>query len=404
MITLEEIYQGLASEFQAQTGQTAGGSSELAVRFYAVAAQLYSLYVQAEWTRRQCFPQTAQGEDLDKHAKLRGVTRRKAVKAQGTVRFYVDEARESDTQVPKDTVCMTAGGVRFVTDAAGVIPAGQAYCEVPVTAVEAGTAGNVGQGTIVYMALPPMGVAACANPGAISNGQDQEGDEALRQRVLATFQRLANGANNAFYRQTALSFDGVAAVTVLPRNRGVGTVDVVPAAQGGVPSQELLDALQDRFEQVREIACDVKVLAPTVQVVNVSVKLWAEEGRSFATVAGAVQGALERWFNGERLGQPLPRAQLISLIYGVEGVSNCQLTSPAEDLALTNVTLPVLGTLTIENGAAPAQEDPQPSEGAGGTGNDEGAGSGDGTESDEGAENSGGTQSADGTEGGGEGT
>ena len=189
----------------------------------------------------------------------------------------------------------------------------------------------------------------------------------------------------------------VAAGTVLPRNRGVGTADVVPAAQGGVPSQELLNALQDRFEQVREIACDVKVLSPTVQTVNVSVKLWAEEGRSFAIVAGAVQGVLEGWFNGERLGRPLPRAQLISLIYAVEGVSNCQLISPAEDLPLTNVTLPVLGTLTIENGAAPAQEDPQPPQGAGGTENDESSGSG-GTGSDEGAENSGGT------EGGGEGT
>ena len=116
MITLEEIYQGLAGSFQALTGQAAGGSSELAVRFYAVAAQIYSLYVQAEWTRRQCFPQTAQGEDLDKHASLRGVTRRKATQAAGTVRFYVDEARETDMTVPAGTVCMTAGGVRFATD------------------------------------------------------------------------------------------------------------------------------------------------------------------------------------------------------------------------------------------------------------------------------------------------
>lgn len=353
MITLEEIYQGLASEFQAQTGQSAGGSSELAVRFYAVAAQIYSLYVQAEWTRRQCFPQTAQGEDLDKHAKLRGLIRRKAVQAEGTVRFYVDQARETDTEVPKDTVCMTAGGVRFLTAAAGVIPAGETYCEAPVIAAEAGTSGNVGQGTIVYMALPPLGVAACANPEALSNGQDQEGDEALRQRVLATFQRLANGANNAFYHQTAMSFDGVAAVTVLPRSRGVGTVDIVPAARGGVPSRELLEALQNHFSRVREIACDVKVLAPTVTAVDVSVKLWSREGWSFDAVAGAVRDRLEGWFNGERLGQPLPRAQLISLIYAVDGVANCRLAAPAADLPLSNVTLPVLGRLTIENGAAP---------------------------------------------------
>lgn len=355
MITLEEIYQGLASEFQARTGQTAGSSSELAVRFYAVAAQMYSLYVQAEWTRRQCFPQTAQGEDLDKHAALRGVFRREAVPAVGTVRFYVDEARETDTEVPAGTVCMTAGGVRFLTDKAGTVPAGQLYCELPVTAAVAGTQGNVGQGAIVYMALPPTGIVACANPEPLSNGQDQEEDEPLRSRVLATFQRLANGANTAFYRQAAMSFNGVAAVTVLPRNRGVGTVDIVPAAPGGVPGDALVSALQDYFDGVREIACDVKVLKPTVQTVNVSVQLWVEEGREFAEVAGAVRDRLEGWFNGERLGQPLPRAQLVSLIYAVDGVANCILAAPEADLPLSSVVLPVLGELAIVDGGAPAQ-------------------------------------------------
>ena len=350
MITLEEIYQGLAAQFQAQTGQSAGGNSELAVRFYAVAAQLYSLYVQAEWTRRQCFPQTAQGEELDKHAKLRGVTRRMAAPAAGTVRFYVDRAGETATEVPRGTVCMTAGGLRFTTDTDGAVAPGELFCEVEVTAVEAGTAGNVGQGTIVYMALPPAGIVACANPEPLAGGREQEEDEALRERVLATFTRLANGANNAFYHQAAMSFDGVAAVTVLPRNRGVGTVDVVPAAQGGVPDQALLAAIQDYFDRVREIAVDVKVLPPTVETVDVSVTLWVQEGRDYGEVAAAVRQRLEGWFNGERLGRPLPRAQLISLIYGVDGVANCRLAAPAADLSLDNVTLPVLGELSIAGG------------------------------------------------------
>ncbi len=371
MITLEEIYQGLAGSFQALTGQAAGGSSELAVRFYAVAAQIYSLYVQAEWTRRQCFPQTAQGEDLDKHASLRGVTRRKATQAAGTVRFYVDEARETDMTVPAGTVCMTAGGVRFATDRDAFVPAGELWCEAPVTAVQAGAAGNVGQGAIVYMALPPTGIVACANPEALSDGQDEESDEALRERVLATYQRLANGANNAFYRQTAMSFNGVAAVTVIPRSRGVGTVDVVPAGQGGVPDQALLDTLQDHFNRVREIACDVKVVPPTVAKVDVSVELWAKEDRIFDEVALAVRDRLESWFNGERLGQPMPRAQLISLIYSVDGVANCRLASPEADLPLNSVTLPVLGALNISDGSAGAEPE-------GGPGNEstEGGGAG----------------------------
>ena len=39
---------------------------------------------------------------------LRGISRRKAVPAAGTVRFYVDQAGETATQVPQGTVCAAA--------------------------------------------------------------------------------------------------------------------------------------------------------------------------------------------------------------------------------------------------------------------------------------------------------
>ena len=353
-MSIEEIYQQMVQTVQRETGLTLAGDGDMAVRLYAVAAQVYGLYVQAEWVGRQCFPQTAQGEDLDKHAQIRGVTRRQAAKAEGTIRFYVDEVQETEVEIPAGTVCMTAGGVRFVTTQAAAVAPGALYAQAPVEAVEAGTAGNVGAGTIVYMSLPPVRIVACANPEPFTSGLDQEGDDSLRERVLATYRRLANGANSAFYRQAAMSFPEVAAVTVLPKNRGVGTVDIVPAARGGAPSQGLLAEMQRYFDQVREIAVDVKVSAPTVETVNLSLKLWAEEGQDFDAVSEAVGEVLAAWFNGERLGRPLPRAQLTSLVFAVDGVANCQILQPAADLELSGVTLPVLGTVTIANGGAAA--------------------------------------------------
>ena len=58
MKTVDEIYGELAAAFAGATGQTAGQDGDMAVRLYAVAAQVYALYVQADWTARQCFPQT----------------------------------------------------------------------------------------------------------------------------------------------------------------------------------------------------------------------------------------------------------------------------------------------------------------------------------------------------------
>ena len=72
-MSVEEIYQGMMADFARRTGLEASGAGDLAVRMYAVAAELYSLQVQSDWVARQCFPQTATGEYLDRHAALRGL-------------------------------------------------------------------------------------------------------------------------------------------------------------------------------------------------------------------------------------------------------------------------------------------------------------------------------------------
>lgn len=348
MKTVDEIYGEMAAVFAARTGMEAGTGGDLAVRLYAVAAQVYGLYLQAEWTKRQCFPQTAQGEYLDLHAALRGIERKGAAKAEGSIRFSVPAAAQSELSIPAGTVCMTAGLVRFETTEDAVLAAGTTYADAPARALEAGSAGNAAAGSILTMAVAPVGVAACSNPAAFSGGTDAEDDESLRARVLATFRRLANGANAAYYEQTAMAFEEVAAVTVLPRKRGTGTVDVVIATRTGVPDAALLERVEEKLEKAREIAVDVAVSAPVTQTVDVSVRVKAAENRDGAQVRGAVKQAVQGWFTGERLSGPVLRAELGRVVYAVEGVENYAVTAPAADVAAAAGTLPVLGTLTVE--------------------------------------------------------
>lgn len=347
-MTVEEIYQELMADFARRTGLETSGAGDLAVRMYAVAAELYSLHVQGDWVARQCFPQTASGEYLDRHAALRGLERRQAARAEGSLRFSVDAAQSTDLTISVGTVCMTAGLIRFETVEDAVLPAGECQVDVPARAVEPGSTGNVGSGTVLSMAVAPVGVSRVTNPAPFAGGIDEEGDEALRERVLETFQRLPNGANAAFYQQGALSFTGVAAAQVIPRSRGVGTVDVVIATEAGLPDEELLSQVRAWFEERREIAVDVAVLAPTVKTVNVTVKVKAREGRDAAVVRQAVKSALSAWFTGARLGKDLLRAQLGGVVYGVEGVENYAITLPAADVAVAVNELPRLGTLTVE--------------------------------------------------------
>ena len=346
-MTAEEIYEQMVDLFQKETGLTLSSGGDMAVRLYAVASQIYALYVQADWVNRQCFPQTAVEDYLDLHAQLRGLTRREAAAAAGVIRFETDSAAGTDLVVAAGTVCMTAGGVRFETTQEGILPGGSLYVDVPGRAMEPGSAGNVSPGTILTMSVPPMGIARCSNPEAFSGGTDDEGDESLRGRILDSYKRLPNGANIAYYEQQALSFDQVAAAQVLARRRGIGTVDLVVATTQGIPDEQLLEQLADYFESRREIAVDVDVLAPTPLSVNVSAAVAAKDGYDADEVCGAVEDALQGWFTGERLGTPVLLAQLGQLIYSVDGVDNYRISAPAADVAVELDQLPQLGSLVV---------------------------------------------------------
>ena len=108
-----------------------------------------------------------------------------------------------------------------------------------------------------------------------------------------------------------------------------------------------MQAVQDHFDSVREIAVDVEVLEPEVETVDVAVTLTVKAGYDFDDVAQAVEDALQGWFTGERLGWPVLRAQLTALLFQVDGVANCVLTQPAADVAADSVTLPQLGQVTV---------------------------------------------------------
>ena len=321
-----EIYEQMRGTFAQRAGFVPSEGCDSAVRLYALAAELQSLLMQADWVLDQSFPQTAQGTYLDYHAETRGITRAAAEKAAGTLRFAAADKVTAACPIEKGTVCMTAEGVRFETTEDAAIAVGNQWVDVPAQAVEAGAGGNVIAGTVTLLSAMPVGVVQCTNPTAFSGGCDAESDETLRGRVLASYQRLPNGANAAYYEQEAMRYPGVAAAKAVGRARGIGTVNVVIATHAGVPDAALLAA---------------------VETVAVTVALKAAPGYTFAEVKAGAQSALEALFTGELLGKSVTTARLLTLLCGVGGVENVHLTAPAADVAVGSTELPMLGTVTI---------------------------------------------------------
>lgn len=276
------------------------------------------------------------------------MSRLPARRAEGTLRFLLQGASGTDLTIPQGTVCLTAGGTAFATTQAAVLSAGSLWVDVPAQAVQPGPAGNVPTGVVRALSLAPVGVAACTNPTPFTGGREEEADEALRARILATYQSTANGTNSAYYAREALAVPGVAAVKVLPRNRGLGTVDVIIAAADGMPEQSLVNQVQEDLESKREIAVDVSVQAPEAVPVHLILSVQAQEGVMPDVVIQRVKDSMETWFDGSMLARNLLLVEIAQRIYQVEGVANYRIDGPVNDVLVEGSQLPVLGSLSVE--------------------------------------------------------
>lgn len=345
--TIDELYKEMLSCFGQRSGYVPNASCDLAARLYAAAAQIQGLYTQAQWVLEQCFPQSAQGAYLERHAALRGLYRGVATRAAGVLRFGTAEVADTDLTIEAGTVCMTEEGIRFVTTEDAVLSAGSLYADAPALAMEPGRSGNVAPGTVTILSAMPIAIRACTNPDAFSGGDDAESDDSLRRRLLDTYHRLPNGANTAYYEQTALSYAAVAAAQAVCRPRGIGSVDVYVASNAGIPDEELLAEIESYLQEKREISVDLQVLPPTALPVDVAVAIRSADGFSFSAAQAAAEAAIRGAFTGALLGREMTMAQLGNLLYSLDEVSNYRLTAPAADIPAATAVLPTLGSLTI---------------------------------------------------------
>lgn len=345
--TIQEIYDSLLEDFAERAGFAPDEGCDLAVRLWTAAAQIQALGLQAEWVLDQSFPQTAQGVYLDRHGVMRGLVRSPATRSAGVLRFSVDTAPVNGLTVPAGTVCMTADEVRFRTTAETVLRAGELFADAPAEALEAGAGGNAIPGSICFLTACPVAITAVTNPRAFTGGSDGEDDGAFRERILQSYLRLPNGANAAWYEETAMRYPGVTAAKAVGRARGIGTVDVYVTGENGLPSNALLEGLQTELQEKREIAVDVLAKAPTPKTVDVRVAVLAGENADQEDVLTAARQAIAGFFGGRLLGRAVLLAELGNLLYGLEGVENYRFSAPAADIPADSTILPVLGDLSV---------------------------------------------------------
>lgn len=333
MKVYEEILSLMQQRYEELAGFPADDASDIGIRLKVLAQQVYELGGEAEWLRQQVFPQTSTGVYLDMHAETRGLVRKAAQPAQGTLRFSRQSAAANDMVIPAGVLCSTRPDpqVQFETAQSATLPAGQTALDVPARAVDAGRAGNVAAGSVCLMITPAPGFTSVTNPAAFAGGVDEESDEHLRARLLTSYRNISNGTNSAFYYDLAMKQEGVLSANVLPRWRGRGTVDVVLGCASEEGRDAIAAALQQELGERKEINVDVTVRPAVSHPTDVTVEIAPREGCDFPLLAEACKQALLSHIEGLGVGAPLLLAQAGRELLGVEGVYNYRILAPSAD-------------------------------------------------------------------------
>ena len=327
---------------------------------------LEGYYLTLDQVQRSAFIQTAAGQSLDYLAVIGGLTR---YPASAAVRLGV-----FDVPVPIGARFSTIGGsdsINFVvtaeTEAAG---------EYQLTAETPGTAGNEYAGPILPITTIP-GLTSAVLADILVPGDEEENDEALRERLIETLNERPFGGNIASYRTFINGIDGVGGVQIYPTWNGGGTVkcsiigaDFLPASPTLVEQVQL--AVDPPPNQglglgTAPIGAKVTITAPETVTVDVSARLTLAPGYSIAQVRPLVERAVESCLLDIRRSWAVPvnaatnqyasdvyLSRILAAIVGTTGVINATsalLNGAAEDLTLREdgeaQEIPVLGEVEL---------------------------------------------------------
>lgn len=331
------------------------------------AALAHLHYGYLDWIAQQAVPYTATEEFLEAWAGLKGVTRKPATQASGSVTLNgaVGKPISSGVQLVR------GDGVTFTTTSSGTV-GGDGTVVVPATAVAdpAGVSGATGNTPVGVVMTLGQAIAGIQSNGAVSTaftgGADIELDASLRSRMLAAYQAPPQGGAQNDYVAWALAVSGVTRAWCLRNGFGAGTVvvymmlDGSEAAFGGFPQgsngvaaaeprgtpatgDQL--AVANAIFPVQPVTALVYACAPTADTINFTITgLTTSSAATRALIAAAIQGVF--YLYGTPLGGTIALSLIESAIAAISGTQGFVITSPSANIITPLGQLPVLGTVT----------------------------------------------------------
>ncbi|MFS8534833.1 MAG: baseplate J/gp47 family protein [Limnochordales bacterium] len=320
------------------------------------AAELAQMYAELDINYRLSFADTASGEYLTRRCAEHGVNRYPATKARREGLFYGSGGVPFDVPIGSR---FSIGGLTYMVVSKLDTGRFELECET------AGTVGNQQFGTMLPIDTIP-GLARAELGAVLVPGEDEETDEALRQRFFEEVNTPAFGGNVAQYRQMVRSIAGVGGVKVFPVWQGGGTVKcTIIGSDWNAPSPELVAQVQETIDPpghsgeglgMAPIGHRVTIAGVSEVTVNVEMTVTLATGVTLGQVQGPIEDVIEEYLLELRQGwadeeylivRVTPIEARILTVPGVVDVTGTMLNGVAGNLTLGPEEIPQLGTVTV---------------------------------------------------------
>lgn len=354
--TLTEIITRIEADMSARL---LNGAPVLRRSFLGVLARVFAgishlLYGFLEWMSKQIVPgaETNDSDMLEQHADLWGVARRAAAYATGNITV----TGTTGAVIPAGSVLQSAAGIQYKTDTETILD--DVTAEVAVTAVEAGTAGNLDAAAVVSFvsAIDGVNSSATVATGGLAGGVAEETIAELRARLVERLRNTPHGGSLADYERWALEVAGVSKVFVFPLYNQPGDIYPAPGhvgvtfitAAGGIPGAGTVAALQSHLNEVAPSTAQVTAYAPAALTVDFEIQYSPYSASESDPVRLAIAANLAALFL--RVGAPnatIPLSQINEAISAAVGEDDHVLVAPVANITTTRAQYPVVGTISF---------------------------------------------------------
>lgn len=304
-------------------------------------------------------PLTATGSDLDNWSALKGVYRKPATAATGTVVF----TGTTGASIPANTVLISTDGQTYTTSQSTTVGN-----NVTITATSPGSAGNQQANTLLTLQAPIAGVDAQIEiSNAVTQGTDLESDDTLRIRMIQAYQLQSTGSSKPDHIKQVLAIPGVT-MAWMPDTPTAGNEVVIwfmldrsnptmgyPQGTNGTATKErrsenatgdqltIANALFDQ-KPYTEIQ---KICSPISTPIAFEISgLIQDTATTRAAITTAIRDVLHT--QGDPNGVTITLASIDTAISKAAGTTSFTLISPSSDIVTTTGQLPEIdGSVTF---------------------------------------------------------